>query len=269
MIGQKHLLEIIDKNLQREFPKFFIIQGNKGYGRKTICYHIAEKLGIGYNICDIKTEEVKNIITTAYLNKFPVLYIFPEADNMHANAKNALLKITEEPPRNSYFAMTIQDPQKLLATLLSRGTLFRLDEYSSKDIYDIIIKENPDLSNKEIEVLLNICHGPGDIHRLIDYGIIEFYDYCEQVLDNIGLVAGYNAFKIINKLKIKDTGWDLDLFLDTISYIALKRLQVDKEIDYMSVINLCSKYKQELKQNNYNRGFLMDDWILKMRQVLY
>ena len=59
------------------------------------------------------------------------------------------------------------------------------------------------------------------------------------------------------------------MFLDTISYIALKRLQTDKEIDYMSVINLCSKYKQELKQNNYNRGFLMDDWILKMRQVLY
>lgn len=269
MIGQEHLLKIIDKNIENGFPKFSIIQGKSGYGRKTLCRYIADKLHIGYVICNTKTDEVKDIIQKAYLNEFPVMYIFPDADTMHTNAKNALLKITEEPPKNSYFVMTIQNTQQLLDTLLSRGALYTLEEYTSTDITQFIHNTNTSLSDRDMNILLNICHGPSDVYKLLEYGVYDFYDYCEQVLDNIGLVPGYNAFKITTKLNAKENAWDLDLFFDTISLVSLQRYYKIKDDSFRKVIDICSKFKFDWHEYNYNKQLLLDDWVLKMREVLY
>lgn len=53
-------------------------------------------------------------------------------DKMTAEAQNALLKILEEPPQNVRFIITVQMSSSLLPTVLSRSTVFRLDENGSQ-----------------------------------------------------------------------------------------------------------------------------------------
>lgn len=267
IVGQKNLLDILDKQIENGFPRFSIIVGDIGSGRKTISKYIAEKLNLSYVECDTKIETVREVIASSYTYKTKSLYVFANCDNMHINAKNALLKITEEPPENAYFIMTVQDKNQILNTLISRASVFLIEPYNVEDINEFILMQN--ISDEtERDILLNICQNPSDINKVISYGVSEFYEYCERVLDNIGLVEGSNAFKITNKLQVKEDGWDIKLFLNTISNIALERIKQTFYQPYVDVIKICSKYNQELSRG-YNKRFLIDAWVLSMREVLY
>ena len=268
MIGQKNLLNTIDNLISNGFPKFTIIVGNKGSGKKLLTDYIANKLGITKVISGNKVEEVRDIISAAYQQKTNTLYAFFDIDNMSLNAKNALLKITEEPPKNAYFIVTAINKDKLLSTILSRGVLLQVDNYSPKEIGQLIKEFNYNLTPEEENIIVNICQTPGDINLLVSYNVLDFHDYCELVLDNISEVEGSNAFKIEDKLDIRGSGWDLIMFFNTISYISLTRLKETKEIAYAEVIKLCNRYKQDLNITGINKQMLMDSWILDVRKVL-
>jgi hypothetical protein len=272
IIGQKNLLQQIDNLIENNFPRFSILHGPKGSGKKLISAYIAEKLGITLVPCGIKVDEVRQVIQAAYTDKIPSLYLFPDADNMSLNAKNAMLKITEEPPTNSYFIMTVCDTNRMLGTILSRGVLFNIDPYTPQDIMDCIEEMNLIAVLHEPKLVSQICQAPGDIDTLISYNIDAFYEFCEQVLDNISEVDGANAFKIGLRLDTKGTGeggtYDLRLFFNTISIIALNRLKQEKEQNYYEVIKLCSKFKQELNITGISKLSLIDNWIMEMRKVL-
>ncbi|MBR5961250.1 MAG: DNA polymerase III subunit delta' [Clostridia bacterium] len=46
--------------------------------------------------------------------------MIPDAENMTPQAQNSLLKILEEPPRNTFFLMTTSHPEQILTTVRSR-----------------------------------------------------------------------------------------------------------------------------------------------------
>lgn len=60
--------------------------------------------------------------------------IVDAADDMNANAANALLKILEEPPRNSLFLVIAHSPGRLLPTIRSRCRTLRLHELSESQV---------------------------------------------------------------------------------------------------------------------------------------
>lgn len=60
--------------------------------------------------------------------------IVDAADDMNANAANALLKILEEPPRNSLFLVIAHSPGRLLPTIRSRCRTLRLHELSERQV---------------------------------------------------------------------------------------------------------------------------------------
>ena len=268
VIGQKKLIKTIDQLVENQFPRFCIVVGANGSGKKMISEYISKKLKLNFVICGTKVDEIRQIIQMAYTQKVPAMYVFPDTDNMSIIAKNALLKITEEPPTNAYIIMTLCDINKTLPTLISRGVLLTIEPYTKVNIKEFLKEYNYDLKEKETELLINICNTPGDINTLISYGLTDFYEYCIQVLENIAVVDGANAFKIAQKLAVKDDGWDIRLFLDTISVIALEALIDTKDKAYHEVIKLCSKYKSELSITGINKQFLIDEWIIQIRKVL-
>lgn len=80
----------------------------------------------------ISISEIRNITDDAVIipneanNK---VYIFYEADQrMKTEAQNALLKTLEEPPQNILFLITCAKSSGLLSTILSRATVFSLDD---------------------------------------------------------------------------------------------------------------------------------------------
>ena len=285
MIGQKELRTRIEQFIENgTFPRFSILVGPKGSGKKTLANWIRRCMGqneltISYEATDVKIDTIRDIIAGAYKTAVTNIYIIPDADYMSNAAKNALLKVTEEPPNNAYFIMTLEDENNTLETIKSRGTVFHMDRYTPDEIASYFYEEYHANNGKpEEEIIRAICETPGEVDLLsnIDNNnyIVDFYDYVKLVVDNIAEVSLANAFKIPSKVALKDDaeGYDLRLFWKAFMRVLMhKSLTFDCEaeqiIQYGNAVAVTSKYLQKLRVKGINRSMLMDNWVLEIREL--
>ena len=267
MIGQTDLIEQF-KSMTDDFPKFVILVGVKGSGKKTLAHEVCKLLGMNeYMVEDIKVDTIRSMINDAKRIIEPTLYIIPDADKMSNQAKNTMLKITEEPPNNAYFILTLEDEHHVLGTIKSRGQMYKMKPYSPEIIHEFA-KSVGISSLEETEIVLDICETPGEVKLLQQTGIISLYDYVAKVIDNIALVSGSNAFKIADMLAIKDEPdkYDLKLFWKAFMKVCSDRLRTEKDVKYAYAIKVTSQYMQQLNITGINRGATFDLWILYIRE---
>jgi DNA polymerase III delta prime subunit len=273
MIGQENLQNRIQEQISNNtFPRFAILVGQKGSGKKTFARNIAKWLCENIiQLEDVKVDSIRNMVEEAYKIHTKTIYIIPDADVMSLAAKNAILKITEEPPNNAIFIMTLQDENNTLATIRSRGTIFRMDNYKPVEIHAFAnYYLNHTLHDDEDEVIKNICETPGEVIKLCGddrCNALDFYNYVELVVDNIAEVSGANAFKIGNKIAFKNEvdKYDLRLFLKAFMSVCSSRLHEDK-IRYAHGIIITSEYLQQIRINGISKIGLFDCWILDIRK---
>lgn len=264
MIGQQFLIKRIEQLRKADsFPKFCILVGPKGCGKKTLI----KELFVGAYLEDNKVETVRKMIEVAY-QTYNNVFIMPDADTMSNAAKNALLKVVEECPNDNNFIMTLEDENNTLETIRSRATIFRMDAYKPDDIsvyYKNLCKGNVTLEDEQI--VRDVCQNPGEVNLLMKYGIKEFYDYVQLVVDNIAEVTMANAFKIPSKVALKDgdDGYDPALFWKAFINIVVDRAIVTNEP--LDVVSITSKALQNLRIKGINRQMLMDCWILDIREA--
>jgi hypothetical protein len=269
MIGQERLLAKIDKMIEMGFPRFSIICGETNSGKKTIAKSIAKKLNAHLIISEIKVDNIREIIELSYKQSEPTLYLIPDTDKMSNAAKNALLKVTEEPPRKAYFIMTLKDINNTLGTLKSRGAVLNIDPYTPDEILKYAEIKQYELNEEEAKIVSNLCTVPGEVDILLRYNILEFYNFVETVIDNIGVVNGANAFKIGLRLNYKedDGGWDISLFMRAIMFICGDRMIKEPLPQYKESIRITSKYLSQLNITGINKPSTIDMWILEMRGI--
>ena len=263
MIGQKYLKRYVKTLIDEgNFPRFSIFVGPKGSGKKTFVPEIAGQLLANYvKAFDTKVDTIREIIVEAYKVVSPTVYFIPDADNMSNAAKNALLKVTEEPPNNAFFIMTLEDAVNTLDTIRSRAQIFHMDKYYPRDLRDyantIGIKDE-----EELEIIADVCETPGDVNILHEQGVKEFYDFTNLVFDNIADVSLANALKIPNKLSLKDgaEGYDLRLFLRMFMSLCISR---QANLEWVMTTSKCST---TLRTKAVNKQMLLDTWIFDIRR---
>ena len=266
MIGQTKILDWVDKNINA-FPHFIVLVGSSGCGKKTLAREIAHKLSLVYAECEIKVDTVREVIDTAYQSNTDVMYCFADADNMRPQAKNAMLKITEEPPQRAYFCMTVSDDSSLLDTIKSRAYVFDMEPYTIEQLDEY--RKSNDLFGANSELVKAIATNPKEINLLNEYGN-DFYNYVQLVVDNIAEVEPANAFKSSNKLALKnEEGYDLALFWKCFMQICLNRLntQNDKIAYYSNGVMATSKYLNKVNKLGVNKTQLYDSWVFEIRNV--
>ena len=278
MIGQDALIEqfqsMIDDKTVR-FPQFIILVGNKGSGKKTLADEIYRRICFSttmvvnkYVLEDNRVDSIRSMIADAQKAINPVIYIIPDADSMSTTAKNAMLKITEEPPNDAWFIITLENENNTLATIRSRGQMYRLAPYSPETIVQYA-KDKFKISDvSEIEIVADICETPGEVDFLHKNGIISLYDYVTLVIDNIAECNGSNAFKIADKIALKneDDKYDLRLFWKAFMKVCSDRMKSEMDIKYANAIKITSEYMQQLNTTGINRGSTFDLWILAVRE---
>lgn len=75
----------------------------------------------------IKTERIRELVgqfSQAGIESQQQVFIIEQADKMHPNAANSLLKVIEEPQSEVYIFFLTSDEEKMLPTIRSRTQIF-------------------------------------------------------------------------------------------------------------------------------------------------
>ena len=253
MIGQIDLFNnLSDLLADNELPRFCIIEGAKGSGRKTLIRELIENPVF---VEDVKVDTIRNIIAEAYRQRVETFYIIPDADKMSLAAQNALLKVTEEPPNKAYFIMTLEDRQNTLKTIISRATVFTMDRYTEEELVDYLF----DNYNVEATDLIDLCDVPGDVDLLYSIDTQEFIKFVQIVYENIAEVTVANALKTSARISFKeDDGKDFDLKMFWKTFMS-------DCIDHRNAVWALIT-SQCLRINGINKQMLFDKWIMMLRR---
>lgn len=205
MIGQKNNIKTLIKwRCNKSVPRFIIISGDIGSGRLTLAKVIIKMINAKGIIMGNSIAEVRETIENAYLITEPTCYIFRNADDMRTEAKNALLKVVEEPPNKAYFIMTVENIDNMLGTIKSRGTVLNMEPYSRNELESLCMDE----------LLLEYCSTPGQLK--IDKKEVESAENCaDEIIKAIIDRSGTKLLKATTQLRAKKTETDkidCDLF---------------------------------------------------------
>lgn len=272
MIGQNNLLNKFRTQIETGiFPRFVILCGTKGSGKKLFSIEVGKMLTDGNTVfIEPKVDNIREMISTAYKVTLPTLYVIADADNMSPAARNAMLKVVEEPPNNAYFIMTLISPENTLPTIRSRAFLFHTDPYSEEELNKYFY-ENYANQLEVVDIVLRICETPGEIDQIMRVNVEEFYAFVEKVVDYIAEVSISNAFKLDTNIAFKEdaTGYDLTLFYKAFMAICLNRMKNStnnvERFQYSRGIVITSKALQELKSVSLNKQYNFDVWLLNIR----
>lgn len=243
MIGQKNNINtIIQWRCNKSVPRFIIISGDIGSGRLTLSKIIIKMINAKGIIMGNSIAEVRETIENAYTITDTTCYIFRNADDMKNEAKNALLKVVEEPPNNAYFIMTVQNIDNMLGTIKSRGTVIKMEPYTMEEL----------LSATNDEILLNYCSNIGQ--TMEDVENIKNAEYLvEEIFQAFRNKSGTQLLKACTNLRGKQTETDK---CDCTLFMRVFRkniLSLDPSLLQSISIYHISRCMQELSRNTINK----------------
>lgn len=264
MIGQSTLQTTIQNMIKHDaLPRFIVVTGMQGSGKKTFVDYIHSNIdGAILFKMGITVDAIRQAITQAHKLRGAVgVFLFADADNMSVQARNAMLKLAEEPPNNAYIIMTLEDINNTLPTIKSRAIVFEMERYTPQEIIDYA----DTTYNENNDIYGDLCSTPGEVDLLYSVGAEDFYEYVVKVVDNIATVNGANVFKIVDKIALKDEPdkYDLRLFLKVFIKVCMDR----GEIDDLKVVKITSSILSRLRITGINKQMLFDEWILEVRKI--
>lgn len=113
------------------------------------------------NANNIRINSIRDLVSKIYLSApkgVTKVYVISEADKMKQEASNALLKILEEPPKNSLIILTTSKVNSLPQTIIGRCQRIHFEPLREKDILDNIIGQY-DYPEKQVKLAAKLSFG--------------------------------------------------------------------------------------------------------------
>lgn len=255
LVGQKQIMDIIDK--WEELPNFLIIQGPRHYGKTYLLIYLCKKFGLHYVKMKNNVSDVRELISLMKKDS-NTLYHFKDFDSASLQAKNALLKITEEPKQGNYIAITGNTQIK---TLESRAKKLIMAPYVEQDMVLYMNKYFDDLNDEQKRKLyLSGIDTPAKI---------EYYSKCEQlyeiqsfadnIFNKLTYINALDCMDIYNKFDSKyDTIDNAILFLNMLIKIIENNILDKQFYHYYEILNIIIDGKEKLERDKtLNRKFMI------------
>ncbi len=262
LVGQHKLQAFLDIVNLDNCPHFIILKGPKGCGKTLVTQLIASKLKALQVEFQPSVEQVRHIISTVYDIKEPCVYWCEDLDKMHINAKNSLLKVTEETPKYAYIILhTVNSP---MATLSSRAQVFEFESYIKEDYEEYCELKGIQIPQNS-NVLMASCDSLAEFEYQIQTGKFEeSLELANKVLDYMGEVSTVNAFKIISKLAVKKDAEGIEpiFFLTLLLNLYIQR---QGQVNYGHIIvKHTQEALQQLRQDILSKTAIMNKWVLQI-----
>lgn len=263
MIGQQRFKDYLSN--WKLPPQFIILQGEAGSGRSTLIEEIKNKYKFNSIICGTSVDEVREIITLAYQLSSPTFYLFYNGDKLSNSAKNALLKIVEEPPKNAYFIMRTEN--SIIDTLRNRSFYYTMQSYTFKEIEEYFKSVNKQELFNQYGVL---CKNIGQIKIFLDSDYEAIIKYCDTIVNVISEVAQGNIFNIPNKLNLGNDieKWNITLFVNILEWSLSKKYRETKEDKYFQAIYRLNDLRRQLRITGVNKQAAFDNFLLGLKYLL-
>jgi DNA polymerase-3 subunit delta' len=128
-------------------------------GTKKIVTEMSQNLEIlWFNSKALSIDEVRNIIKESYESSENGKVIAIETKKLSQVSQNGLLKVLEEPPRNTFFVLIVPSKSMLLPTVRSRLPVKIIESKKEPLNY-----KTPKISNLDLKVLDNFLNSIKDI----------------------------------------------------------------------------------------------------------
>ena len=146
------------------------------------------------------------------------------ADDMNVNAANALLKILEEPPKNSLFLIICHNPQFLLSTITSRCRELRLADLEEQDLMNALAQIELSFPTTDNEIYSLLGSGSvGNTIKLIEHDGATMYRTILSFLEQMPNLNGHELVNFIETLSGTKNRSRLELVVDLLN-TAIARL---------------------------------------------
>lgn len=268
-----------------DWPSTFLLIGLPGAGKTTLARLIAKQLDCNpMNLKEIDAgqdrgiDNIRRIINDSHkrplVGKIKV-YIFDECQGLTNDAQQALLKITEEAPKDTYFIFCSTNPQKIIKALQARCQqgFVHLQGLSNKELGTIISnickQEKIELDDKTKKIAsLCIYHADG-IPRDAIMSFAKFYRYesveevekelkryigeiSEEMWAMVNELDRKNYIKFIQLFKKMDRG-NYDSFRIMFANVFKKKLMTaiekDNKMDIEKYVNILQIFKDPVDRN--------------------
>lgn len=114
----------------------------------------------------IKTERIRELVgqfSQAGIESQQQVFIIEQAEKMHPNAANSLLKVIEEPQSEVYIFFLTSDEEKILPTIRSRTQIFHFKKQEEKLIHQL---EQAGLVKKKATLLAQFSQSRAEGEKL-------------------------------------------------------------------------------------------------------
>lgn len=270
MIGQKKILERLNELAETgNFPKFILFQGGRGWGKKQLAKEVAKILNTDLVMFDNKVDDLRECIKLAYEQTSPILYVLTGGDTMSVAAKNSILKLIEEPPKNAYIIMLVKNEETIISTIKSRAYFLRMDSYSQEELKQYLATKDHSFTEDEINKVLQVCCCPGDIEILLLPESKELLELVDKLIENIDKVTLSNLLKLSKKFKLNDNseGMDLELFLGCLQYTLYQHYLQKRKDKYYYSYREAIYARGALRSNTTNKLYTIDLLLTEMWKI--
>lgn len=130
----------------------------------------------------INVEIVSEILENAQVCPFEAdkkIYVLLNVQNMNETSQNKILKLIEEPPRNTYFLLGATGISRILPTIISRVKQINLTDISSDKITQML--EAKGISKANAEIFSNCSNGNSTFAEKLAMSD-DFIDFFEKVV---------------------------------------------------------------------------------------
>ncbi len=268
MIGQDKIIEKINKLTLDTFPRSILLLGESGSGKKTLINEVViPKLNLP--LIDITDSISLDVIYDIYLRSEPYIYII-DMRRLSVKKENAILKLVEEPLKNSFLILIDSNKNNIIPTIVNRCQVWELEKYSKETLqYFLTTKFD---NYPDYFYLTDIFNTPGQLLNITtNDNVKEILSFIDTIINNIGTANVANILNISNRIDYKNDDnkkWNYEVFCKLLIH---KIQKACVETPNLKSYRLFLETKNLVNDSNIphiNKQHLFENYLYKIKYIL-